>query len=345
MDPIAHTFFGATLAETGLREKSRYATGTLIAGANLPDIDAIATFGGEDFSLWARRGNTHGIVAMVILPLILAGVVEVIARKRQVDIDRRWIIGLSYLSVWSHPTLDFMNTYGVRLLMPFDGSWFYGDTLFIIDPWFWLLSAAGVVLARSDSRKAIVGWVILATLASALVFLVPFVHVAVKIAWAIGVVGIVLLRQVGTPSKKVARVGLALLVGYIGALFAHSAWKEARSADLKGIVEYQTNPVPGRPFQSDDIEVFEDRYELQRHDGERIVVPRVEPDEVVRAALDAPSVRGFANWMRFPYWEVEEEVDGWTVTFRDLRYVAPGEEPRGIGFARVRLNEDLKPVE
>jgi len=41
MDPIAHTLFGAALAESGLKNRSRYATATLLIGANLPDIDVV----------------------------------------------------------------------------------------------------------------------------------------------------------------------------------------------------------------------------------------------------------------------------------------------------------------
>ena len=41
MDPIAHTLFGATLAETRLKALTRLAIPALILGANAPDIDAI----------------------------------------------------------------------------------------------------------------------------------------------------------------------------------------------------------------------------------------------------------------------------------------------------------------
>jgi len=36
-----------------------------------------------------------------------------------------------------HPTLDWLNTYGMRWLMPFSGRWFYGDAVFIVDPGCW----------------------------------------------------------------------------------------------------------------------------------------------------------------------------------------------------------------
>src|ERR671919_620239 len=48
------------------------------------------------------------------------------------------------VAVLSHPLLDWLNTYGMRWLMPFRGVWSYGDTLFIVDPWLWLALSIGV---------------------------------------------------------------------------------------------------------------------------------------------------------------------------------------------------------
>lgn len=359
MDPFAHTFFGATLAETGLRERSRYATATLIAGANLPDIDAVATFLGQDSSLYLRRGWTHGVLAMVLLPLALAGIIWAWNRWRghKADpdgpaFDLKWIVILSYLSTWSHPTLDWMNTYGVRLLMPFDGTWFYGDTLFIIDPWFWLLTAAGVVLARSASRRAIVGWTILALLASALVLLAPMVHLGVKIGWCVGValiVGIRLKRPSDQARRLVARTGLATLIIYIGALFGFARFSESALAEERGAdppESVQWNPQPGVPFGHERIVLdYGDHYVLVRPHQDDLTVPRGDETEVVTAALEADEIRGFANWTRFPYWEVEPLGEGHRVIFRDLRYVEPDGEPRGIGYVEVDLNAALEVID
>ena len=55
---------------------------------------------------------------------------------------------LSYIGVILHVLMDLLNNYGVRLLMPFSQRWFYGDVLFIIDPWLWIDLGAGVWLAR-----------------------------------------------------------------------------------------------------------------------------------------------------------------------------------------------------
>ncbi|MFP3941203.1 MAG: metal-dependent hydrolase [Thermoanaerobaculia bacterium] len=78
MDPLTHTLVGASLAQTRLARLGalprRLAAGTLIVGANLPDVDAAAYFVSSDFALEHRRGWTHGVLAMVVLPLVLAGV-------------------------------------------------------------------------------------------------------------------------------------------------------------------------------------------------------------------------------------------------------------------------------
>ena len=82
MDNLAHTLTGAALAETGVKRTSRFATAALVVGANIPDIDALAAFGGADTSLLLRRGLTHGIAALALWPLVLTGLLLLI--------DRRW---------------------------------------------------------------------------------------------------------------------------------------------------------------------------------------------------------------------------------------------------------------
>src|SRR5690606_34929632 len=135
MDPLAHTLFGAALAESGLKHHTRYATATLLVGANLPDLDVVAGLWGSDFELYARRGHTHGILAMLVLPLLLTGAMLLWQRWRaghprapaathasaSPPLNPRAILLLSCIALLSHPLLDWMNTYGVRLLMPFDG--------------------------------------------------------------------------------------------------------------------------------------------------------------------------------------------------------------------------------
>ncbi|MBI3981905.1 MAG: metal-dependent hydrolase [Gemmatimonadetes bacterium] len=153
MDPVCHTLVGVALAETGLKRRTPGGALTLLIGANLPDVDILSYAWGSLTALTFRRGWTHGAPAMFVLPLLLAAAVfwlrrlPVPRRARQPAVFGQLAL-LSYASMLTHPVLDTLNTYGMRWLMPFRDGWFYGDTLFIVDPWLWGLLAAGVMLAR-----------------------------------------------------------------------------------------------------------------------------------------------------------------------------------------------------
>lgn len=162
MDNLCHTLVGAALAESGLKRRTPLATATLLIGANLPDLDAFAYAWGNLAALEFRRGWTHGVLAMAVLPVALAGGMvawDVLVRRRSGVSKLRQpamfgqLLLLSFIAVWSHPLLDLLNTYGVRLLMPFSGRWFHGDALFIIDLWVWLALGLGVWLSRRAARR------------------------------------------------------------------------------------------------------------------------------------------------------------------------------------------------
>src|SRR5215216_2877037 len=146
MDNLTHTLVGAALAESGLRRRSALGAATLLVGANFPDIDVVAVPLGRGLEL--RRGWTHGVLALVLLPVVLTALVlawdRLVRRRRAPGAPRAGegdaasvrpgqLLLLAAVSIATHPLLDWMNTYGVRWLMPFDGRWFYGDALFIVD--------------------------------------------------------------------------------------------------------------------------------------------------------------------------------------------------------------------
>lgn len=344
MDPVAHTLVGAALAEAGLKKLSRYASATLIIGANLPDIDAVAQLWGEDISLYVRRGWSHGILAMLVLPLLLAGAVWAWHRwcghrRTGAPPFHLWtIVALAFVGVWSHPFLDWLNTYGVRLLMPFSDTWFYGDTLFIIDPWFWLLSAAALVLA-CNQRGGLLGWALLALLATWLILSSSLAALPVKVLWLCGVAAITALRWRGIKASTwTAGIGLASLTLYVGSAYGLARLAEAQYRDsTESPLVVQANPTPGNPFSHRLVTVHESYYRVITADGKHIDIARQPPNAIVQAAMADESIKGFIHWMRFPYWQISETADGWIVEFRDLRYLSPDEHPRGIGYAKVKV--------
>ncbi|MEO0439992.1 MAG: metal-dependent hydrolase [Pseudomonadota bacterium] len=162
MDNLTHSLAGAVLGQLGLKKKTGLGMATLIIAANIPDIDAFATLLGGQQHLALRRGFTHGPIALLILPILLTGIMIWFDRwqtkrgKRPEDrlpVHRGWLLGLAYIGTLSHPALDWLNSYGIRLLEPWSSQWVYGDTIFIIDIWIWAALITGVWISRRREKQ------------------------------------------------------------------------------------------------------------------------------------------------------------------------------------------------
>jgi inner membrane protein len=161
VDNICHTLVGGALARAGFDKRTPLATATMMIGANFPDIDVVSVPFGADIGF--RRGITHGIPAHIILPFALTGIMLAWDRwvRRRKDpslppaVPKR-ILLLAATSIATHPFLDWCNSYGMRWLMPMKNEWFYGDSLFIVDPWLWIALFLGYFLSgrRRSTRPA-----------------------------------------------------------------------------------------------------------------------------------------------------------------------------------------------
>lgn len=155
MDNLTHSLVGAVLGRMGLKRLSPRAMPALIIAANLPDIDS---FIGPPLGLSARtfhRGFTHGIGGMLTMPFAAFAIIWVWEKLRpgkEGPIRPAGLLLACFLGFLSHPALDFLNTYGVRLLEPFSHRWFYGDTLFIVDPWIWIMLILGLEFSWRAER-------------------------------------------------------------------------------------------------------------------------------------------------------------------------------------------------
>lgn len=186
MDNVTHFLIGAVLGQAGLKRKTGLAMPALIIAANIPDIDApCVVFGVE--SLAMRRGITHGPIAMLVLPVLLAGALTAFDRwqtRRGVRPPARlplhfgWLLALCYIGALSHPLFDWFNNYGIRLLEPFSSRWFYGDVLFIIDPWLMAMLGGGIWLSLRRERAGAALWMRPARAA----ICAAFVYVAINVS-------------------------------------------------------------------------------------------------------------------------------------------------------------------
>jgi len=361
MDPVAHTLAGAGLARTGLHRTTPLATATLLVAANAPDLDILASAGGPYASLAFRRGWTHGPLAMVLLPFLVAGGVLAwdrwVRRRRNPSLPKArggMLLLLSFLGVASHPILDWLNTYGIRLLMPFDGRWFYGDAVFIVDPWLWLMLAGGVFLSGPRTTAWRWGWGGLALLLSLPVLLLPQVPLAARLLWVAGVAGVVFLHWKGAsgPAAAPARVACAASALYIllmvGASVAGSRIGEAAAVHrgIQDVREVLYSPLPANPLAARLVVATPEGYltgslhwlREPRANLDGALLPSGDWEHPsVREAMDAQEVRDYLVWVRFPYVVHEvREGGGSRVFIGDARY-PPVDGAGGLQGVEVQL--------
>ena len=254
-------------------------------GANFPDIDV--AFLALPGSIDLRRGITHGFPALAILPFVLAGLM--IAYDRLVRLRRdpsampanyRHLLLLSALSIWTHPTLDFMNIYGMRWLMPMVNKWFYADALFIVDLWILVALGLGVWVSRrrASMRPA----------------RVALVAVAGYILAMIGV------TSVGRAQVGADYSGRRLMLAPVPLV----PW--SRNVVIDDGDRYRMGFwAPGSGYRL--------TYDIPRGEGG-------EHRESVALARQHPDARPFLRWSRFPYYEVSREGSGTVVQMYDARY-------------------------
>lgn len=376
VDPVTHSLVGASLSATGLRRATPLATATLVLAANAPDVDIVAQLWDPWTALAWRRGISHGIPALLVLPFLVAG--GILAWDRWVR--RRGargrgtastpplaparpapVLGLAALGVWTHSPLDWINNYGMRWLLPFDGRWTYGDAVFILDPWLWLLLGGSLFALHSRGRLAVGLWALLGSAMTLLVLLAPGVPALARGLWILGLTGWIALRlrrppdPEGPRGRRVARNALAAATVYILLMVGQNGLQHravlaaVREAGMEEVEEVMVAAVPANPLAGQVIVVAGGAYQpgdlrwlrkpvVRFHEPP---LPRPAGDDPrIARALEDPGVQSYLVWSRFPLFEIrpttgftaegtdhaptERRRGGWEVRVRDARYVGRG---------------------
>lgn len=368
MDPVTHTLVGASLSGAGLRKATPLATATLVLAANAPDVDLVAQAWGSYTALAVRRGITHGLPAMVVLPFLVAGAVlawdRVVRRKRRpaaAPAHPGAVLALSAAGVWTHPFLDWLNNYGMRWLMPLDPRWSYGDALFIIDPWIWLLLGGAVFLLHSATVRSHVLWGLLAAAMTLAVVGTGIAPAWVKTAWILGVAAWIGARVVlrgghrDARAPQIARWALAVGALYIAAMIVQNPLSrnlvraEAAALGIERIEDVMVAPVPAQPLRGQVVVATSEAYHrgsFAWHRAPRLVldappIERLPAGPILEAAREHPDVRSFLVWSRYPWYRIRRDGEGWAVDVRDARY-PEGNHVGGLMGLTVWVGPDLE---
>jgi inner membrane protein len=306
VDNLTHTLVGAALGEAGLKKRTALGMATLMIGANFPDVDVIAVPLGRGLE-W-RRGATHGFLALALLPFVLAWIMALydrrVRRRRDPSLpaaDYRQLVILSAISIATHPTLDFMNEYGMRWLMPFVDKWFYADGLFIIDIWLLAALILGVAWSRRErtTRPA----------KAALAFLAIYTTANLLIT-ASG-------RARVTAEYPNRRIMVAPSVGTALSPILPVPWRRDVLIEEDTLYRFGSYTLFGAVELSPSI--------LRKGDT----------DPAVALARRTPQARTFLHWARFPLYRVYPGGDVRVVRIADARY--SGDGATGWASVEVRL--------
>ncbi len=366
MDNLTHSLVGLAAAKAGLERLSPYATTVCVIAANAPDGDIVAAFGGSWFYLKHHRGITHSIVGTlaigVMIPIVFWIADKIIARWRGRE-PRVRLGGLMLASLvlsLSHPLLDWTNSYGVRPFLPWSGRWFYGDLVFILDPFLWLTLGGAAFLLTAKTNRRVALWTLLALALTSVVLLLPQraslnYPVLSRALWVLALVGIIAAYKSRTFRRwnsSVAVVALVLVVVYWGALsilhrqaFYAAENISTRLASERGekLLRVAAMPVLANPLnwvcmtETDratyrfDLSLWEENAVGQtRGSVARYAKPEGNDAALVERASRDERAQILLDFARFPTTNVRRGCAEQTlVQFADLRFTEPGGRRRG----------------
>ncbi len=288
MDNLSHSLIGLIAGESvarttracepGLPHQTR--RGLLVTlsvvGGNLPDLDLIYSYRGFshdprsklDYML-QHRGYTHTIVGCVLLALLLYGAVEAWARRRRVVLtgrDRLALASMAFLGVLLHLAMDFLNSYGVHPFWPLQNRWYYGDSVFIVEPLYWAAAAPLLFVVRSALARVVLGLSLVAAMALCLVS-----HRVTPLWCAgLGLLILVLLVVGARASARTAAMTSAVVMLAVTAMFLVAGGVAARRVEALAasnfpadrLLDHVLTPAPMNPLCWDVLllETSGDRY-------------------------------------------------------------------------------------
>ncbi len=355
MDNLTHSLVGLAAAKAGLERLTPRTTVLCVVAANAADLDVVTlVFGDRWTTLKYHRGITHSIIGTVclafIIPIVfyLAELAVARLRARPVQVNLTGLIVASIIVSATHPIMDWTNNYGVRLLLPWSSKWFYGDLVFIVDPFLWALFGGASFLLTSKTRLQVIAWCALGLAVTLIVFLGRSAvsnALPVPVFWIIFLISLVVLfvKRAGNRwGQKIAIASFVILLAYWGGLawahslairegtlaasvIAHSGETISRLAAMPTLA----NPVTWEcVFETERATYRFDLSLLTRkpEDVVRYEKPSQEMSSLVQKASEDRRAQILLGFARFPVVQLPD-IDCTTQTlvqFADLRYTEPG---------------------
>ncbi|WP_373069493.1 metal-dependent hydrolase [Gemmatimonas sp.] len=218
-----------------------------IAAAEFPDVDLVYSGPmvamGKLGYLLHHRGHTHTVVWALVGAVLLWAATRWwwqrgLEGHERLDpssaivsrVGARALLVLAIVGTLSHLLLDFTNSYGVHPFWPFDNRWYYGDAIFIVEPWLMVTAIPPLVWGP----RRLFGRVLLLVALAAVLALCWFAgEVSSPVALAVTVmtlIGLLLQRAVAPAARPFT--GIAAWVVVTNMFFLSSAQSRAVVREL-----------------------------------------------------------------------------------------------------------------
>ncbi len=271
MDNLTHTLIGLIAGESiarstqakrpGLADDVRRKLFVALAviGGNLPDLDLVYSYRAFPRNklayLLQHRGYTHTVLGCLVLALLVYAGAEWWMRWKRLAPTGQDRCGLAAMAVFGtllHLMMDALNSYGVHPFWPARNRWLYGDSVFIIEPLFWMAAAPLFFVAQSALARWFVGSALLAALAVGTVS-----HLS-QPAWYIGfallTIGLLMVGKRGS-ARVAARTSAGITV-FVAAAFIFAGRTAAHRIEAIAaasfpedvLIDHVLTPMPTNPL-------------------------------------------------------------------------------------------------
>jgi inner membrane protein len=214
---------------------------------------------------------------------------------------------VALIAMATHPVLDFLNPYGLRPFLPWSGKWYYGDIMFIFDPYVDAALLAGILWGswRPTHRR---------------------------------------LAAVLSLSLAVLYVGGRIELHSLAASNAEAFIQQSRDTKKSAALPEMLNPLLWEVInQTDDGFVRFPVYARRRPATpiDELTQMRNSPSsEIITKAATSRSATVLMRFARFPIVDVDQLPSGYRVTFFDFRFYR---EATGTALGSVvRLDPSLR---
>jgi len=159
MDSLTQIVLGAAVGEAVLGKKvgNKALLWGGIAGT-IPDLDVVYIWlkgGGAIDQIVLHRGISHSITFAILMAPILGWIVNWLYRKKNEADFRHWSL-LFFWTIFTHPLLDCLTTYGTQLFLPFSDYRVSTATVFVVDFFYTLPFLLSIIILSFIKRTN--GW-------------------------------------------------------------------------------------------------------------------------------------------------------------------------------------------